>query len=75
MQLKELVRSRWKEHGIDYDKVRKTVSSYLRIARDNHLNYNELQKALAIVKGTMIQSLNSADISVLPDTTVDVAKE
>lgn len=64
-----------KRAGIDSEKVQKTVSSYLQIARDNQLNYNELQQVFALVKESVLQSLNKVAISALPDTTSDTAKQ
>ena len=64
-----------KRAGIDAEKVQKTVSGYLQIARDNQLNYNELLQVLLIVKESVLQSLNRLAISMLPDTTSDDAKQ
>lgn len=55
-----------KQAGIDSEKVQQTVSDYIRIARDNRLNYNELLQVFAITKDTVLQSLNKLSISTLP---------
>ncbi len=63
-----------KRTGINGKKVQETVSCYLKIARDNQLNYNELLQVLAFVKESVLQSLSKVAISTLPDTTSDTAK-
>ena len=60
--------------GIDPNKVQETAFSYLQIAKDNQLNYNELLQALALVKESVLQSLNKVEISALPDIISDAAK-
>lgn len=61
-----------KQAGIDSEKVQQTVSSYLQIARDSELNYNELLQVFVIMKETVLQSLNSlplsASVAVYDDT-------
>lgn len=74
-QNEEILRTAQKRAGIDSEKVQKTVSSYLQIARDNQINYNELQQVLILVKESVLQSLNKVAISALPDTTSDTAKQ
>ena len=64
-----------KRAGINSERIQKTVSGYLQIARDNQLNYNELQQVLILVKESVLQSLNKVAISALPDTTSDTAKQ
>lgn len=59
--------------GIDSKKVRKVVSSYLQIARDNQLTYNEFLQSLKITKDEINQSLNMLSISSIPETTSDAA--
>ena len=56
-----------KRAGIDPDKVQKTVLSYLQIAKDNQLNYNELSQAVSKTKDLAAQSLSKVLISTLPD--------
>lgn len=73
-QNEEMLRAAQKRAGIDSEKIQKTVSSYLQIARDNHLNYNELQQVLILIKESVLQSLNKVAISALPDITSDTAK-
>ncbi len=73
-QTEAILKASQKRAGIDSEKVQKTVSSYLQIARDNQLNYNELQQVFAITKESVIQSLNKVTISVLPQITSDAAK-
>lgn len=68
-----MLKAAQKRAGIDSEKVQKTVSSYLQIARDNQLNYNELQQVFTITKDSVLQSLNSVSISVLPITTSEAA--
>lgn len=76
LRLNERMRkSAEKRAGINSERVQKTVSSYLQIARDNQLNYNELQQVLILVKESVLQSLNKVAISALPDTTSDTAKQ
>ncbi len=62
-----------KQAGIDSEKVQQTVSDYMRIARDNQLNYNELLQVFAITKDTVLQSLNKLSISTLPAAISDDA--
>lgn len=62
-----------KQAGIDSEKVQQTVSDYIRIARDNRLNYNELLQVFAITKDTVLQSLNKLSISTLPAAISDDA--
>lgn len=59
--------------GIDSEKVQKTVSDYLQIARDNQLNYNELIQVFAIMKETVLQSLNRLSLSASVATYDDTA--
>lgn len=73
-QHEEVLRAAQKRAGIDSEKVQKTVSSYLQIARDNELNYNELRQAFTIAEESVLQSLNKFSISALPNTTSDAAK-
>lgn len=63
-----------KQAGIDSKKVKKVVSNYLQIARDNQLNYNELLLAIDSTKDIVAQSLNRVSISTLPEIISDVAK-
>ena len=74
-QNEEMLQTVQKRAGIDSEKVQKTVSSYLQIARDNQLNYNELQQVFALTKESVLQSLNKVAISALPDRTSDAAKQ
>ena len=74
-QNEEMLQAVQKRAGIDSEKVQKTVSSYLQIARDNQLNYNELQQVLTLTKESVLQSLNKVAISALPDRTSDAAKQ
>lgn len=62
-----------KQAGIDSKKVQQTVSDYMRIARDNQLNYIELLQVFAVMKETVLQSLNKLLISTLPATISDDA--
>lgn len=64
-----------KRAGIDPKKVNQTVSSYLQIARDNQINYNELLQVLTLTKDSVLQSLSKVAISALPDTASDTAKQ
>lgn len=73
-QNEEMLRAVQKRAGIDSEKVQKTVSSYLQIARDNQLNYNELQQVLTLTKELVLQSLNKVAISALPHIISDAAK-
>ena len=74
LKLNSHMRKKAKERaGINSEKVQQTVSSYLQIARDNQLNYNELQQVFTITKDSVLQSLNSVSISVLPITTSEAA--
>lgn len=73
-QNEEILRAAQKRAGIDPEKVQKTVSSYLQIARDNQLNYNELQRVLIFTKESTLQSLSKVAISTLPPITSDAAK-
>lgn len=73
-QHEKMLRAAQKRAGIDSEKVQKTVSSYLQIARDNELNYNELQQVFTLAKESVLQSLNRFAISALPDITSDAAK-
>ena len=76
LRLNERMKKRAEERvSIDSEKVQKTVSSYLQIARDNQLNYNELQQVFALTKESVLQSLNKVAISALPDRTSDAAKQ
>ena len=68
-----MLKAAQKRASIDSEKVQKTVSSYLQIARDDQLNYNELQQVFTITKDSVLQSLNSVSISVLPITTSEAA--
>lgn len=52
-----------KQAGIDSEKVQQTVSDYMRIARDNQLNYIELLRVFTVMKETVLQSLNSLPLS------------
>lgn len=61
--------------GIDAEKVHQTVSSYLQIARDNELNYIEFLQVFAVMKETVLQSLNKISISALPTAISDTANE
>ncbi len=63
-----------KQAGIDNEKVKKVVSNYLQIARDNHLNYNELLLVIDNTKDIVAQSLNRVSISTLPEIISDAAK-
>lgn len=60
--------------GINSEKVQQTVSSYLQIAKDSQLNYNELLQVLTLTKESVLQSLNKVAISALPDIISDAAK-
>lgn len=73
-QNEEILQAVQKRAGIDSEKVQKTVSSYLQIARDNQLNYNELQQVFTLTRESVLQSLNKVAISALPDMTSDAAK-
>lgn len=72
-QNEEMLRVAQKRAGIDSEKVQKTVSSYLQIARDSHLNYNELLQTLSLTKESVLQSLNRVEVSALPHITSDAA--
>ena len=63
-----------KQAGIDNEKVKKVVSNYLQIARDNHLNYNEFLLVIDNTKDIVAQSLNRVSISTLPEIISDTAK-
>lgn len=63
-----------KQAGIDNEKVKKVVSNYLQIARDNHLNYNEFLLVIDNTKDIVAQSLNRVSISTLPEIISDAAK-
>lgn len=63
----EMLRIVQKKAGIDPEKVQKTVFSYLQIAKDNQLNYNELSQAVSQTKDLAAQSLSKVLISTLPD--------
>ncbi len=63
-----------KQAGIDSEKVKKVVSNYLQIARDNHLNYNEFLLVIDNTKDIVAQSLNRVSISTLPEIISDAAK-
>lgn len=63
-----------KRAGINSEKVQQTVSSYLQIAKDSQLNYNELLQVLTFTKESVLQSLNKVAISALPDIISDAAK-
>lgn len=73
-ETQEILRRSQKRTGIDEQKVQQTVSSYLQIARDNQLNYNELLQVFSLTKDTVLQSLNTVAISDLPAITSDAAK-
>jgi len=73
-QTQRLLTESRKKAGIDIDKVQKVASSYLQIARDNQLNYNELLQVLSFTKESVLQSLNKVAISALPDIISDAAK-
>lgn len=73
-QTESILQAAQKKVGIDSEKVQKTVSSYLQIARDNQVNYNELQQVFALTKESVLQSLNKVPISTLPHITSDAAK-
>ncbi len=74
LQLNRRMRKNAEEQsGIDSEKVQQTVSDYIRIARDNRLNYNELLQVFAITKDTVLQSLNKLSISTLPAAISDDA--
>ena len=74
LQLNRRMRTNAEEQsGIDSEKVQQTVSDYIRIARDNRLNYNELLQVFAITKDTVLQSLNKLSISTLPAAISDDA--
>lgn len=60
--------------GINSEKVQQTVSSYLQMARDNQLNYNEFLRVVEISKELILQSLNKVAISTLPNIISDAAK-
>lgn len=62
-----------KQAGIDSVKVQQTVSDYLRIARDSQLNYIELLQVFAIMKETVLQSLNKMPLSASVDAYDDTA--
>ncbi len=72
-QSETMAQAAQKKNGINPEKVHQTVSSYLQIARDNQLNYNELLQVLSGTKEVVLQSLNKVSISVLPDITSDAA--
>ena len=61
-----------KQAEIDSEKVQQIVSDYMRIARDNQLNYLELLRVFAVMKETVLQSLNklplSASVAAYDDT-------
>lgn len=61
-----------KQAGIDSQKVQQTASDYMRIARDNQLNYIELLQVFTVMKETVLQSLNrlplSASVATYDDT-------
>lgn len=57
-----------KHAGIDSQKVQQTVSDYMRIARDNQLNYIELLQVFTVMKETVLQSLNKLPLSASVDT-------
>lgn len=73
-QNEEMLEHVRKRAGVDSEKVRKTVSSYLQIARDSQLNYNEFLLVINSAKEIVTQSLNRVPISTLPETISDVAK-
>lgn len=56
-----------KQAGIDSKKVQQTVSDYMRIARDNQLNYIELLQVFAVMKEMVLQSLNKLPLSASVD--------
>lgn len=73
-QTGEMLQAAREKAGIDQNKVQETAFSYLQIAKNNQLNYNELLQALALVKESVLQSLNKVEISALPDIISDAAK-
>ena len=75
LKLNSHMRKKAKERaGINSEKVQQTVSSYLQIARDNQLNYNELLQVFTLTKESVLQSLNMVSISALPNIISDAAK-
>ncbi len=72
-QSEAMVQAAQRKAGINSTKVQQTVSSYLQIAKDNQLNYNELLQVLSGTKEAVLQSLNKVSISELPDITSDAA--
>lgn len=62
-----------KRAGVDSRKVQQTVSDYMRIARDSQLNYIELLQVFAIMKETVLQSLNKLPLSASVATYDDAA--
>lgn len=73
-QTEKILNTVQKQSGINADKVEKVVLSYLQIAKDNQLNYNELLQALSFTKESVLQSLSNLSISAIPDTTSVDAK-
>lgn len=73
-QSEAMVQAAQRKNGINPEKVQQTVSSYLQIARDNQLNYNELLQVFSLTKESVLQSLNKVAISALPDMISDAAK-
>lgn len=63
-----------KRAGMDSEKIDKVVASYLQIASDNQVNFNELIQIMNEVKERVTQSLNKVSISTLPQITSDAAK-
>lgn len=74
-QTEEMLQTAQKKAEIDSNKVQKIVFSYLQIARDNQLNYNELLQVLVLVKESVLQSLNKVAISALPIAISETANE
>lgn len=64
-QSEAMVQAAQRKAGINSTKVQQTVSSYLQIARDNQLNYNELLQVLSGTKEAVLQSLNKVSLECL----------
>lgn len=73
-QTEDIKQETLKRAGINTKKVQRTVSTYLQIARDDRLNYNELLQVFSLTKESVLQSLNKVSISELPDMISDAAK-
>lgn len=69
-----LLREVRKRAGMDSEKINKVVASYLQIASDNQVNFNELIQIMNEVKEKVSQSLNRVPISTLPEMISDAAK-